>query len=332
MQPARLRWGVLGAARIADVLVRAFRKSNNGELAGVASRDLQRAQLWARERDIPHAFGSYDEMLASDLVDAVYIPLPNALHKEWSIRAAQSGKHVLCEKPVATSAAEVQEMIAAADANRVKMMEAFMYRFHPQIERVRQLMASGAIGEVKMVRATFGFYLDRPNDVRWMRELGGGALMDVGCYCVNVVRLLMGAEPAAASASAVWAATGVDESLAGVLEFPSGVLGSIDCSMQVGPRMQQRLTVSGTRGLIELADPFRVTEEPVVIAIDRAGEIETVEVPGADEYHLMVEHFADAVLNDQPLRYSLQESLGNMRAIEGLYEAARTGRRVVVAA
>src|SRR5215210_2331101 len=178
MQSNRLRWGILGTARIADSLVQAIKLSNNSELTAIASRDPALAQAWARDRDVPLTFGSYDEMLASDAIDAVYIPLPNALHKEWVIRAAQKGKHVLCEKPLATSAQDAEEMIAAAEKNGVKLMEAFMYRFHPQTVRVKELVTEGVVGQVKIVRSSFGFYLDRPNDVRWSKELGGGALLD----------------------------------------------------------------------------------------------------------------------------------------------------------
>jgi D-xylose 1-dehydrogenase (NADP+, D-xylono-1,5-lactone-forming) len=331
MQAGRLRFGIIGTSRIADTQIRAIRASDNCELRAVASRDLDRGRAWARDRDIPIAFGSYDEMLASDEIDAVYNPLPNSLHKEWSVRAAQHGKHVLCEKPVASGPAELQEMIAAADAHGVKLMEAFMYRFHPQIELVRQLLADGTIGEIKIIRATFGFYLDGPKDIRWDIDLAGGALMDVGSYCVSIVRLLVGAEPVAGSASAVWAPSGVDQSLAGTLEFPGGVLGSIDCSFETGVEMQQGLDISGTRGRIQVAEPFRLGEGPPAILISSTGRNEIVHAPGANEYRRMVEHFAGAVLSNSPVAYTPQDSLGCMHAIAALYESARTGKRVEVA-
>jgi D-xylose 1-dehydrogenase (NADP+, D-xylono-1,5-lactone-forming) len=336
----RLRWGVLGTARIADAQVTAIRLSSNGELRAIASRDLALAQDWASRRDVPLAFGSYEEMLASDEIDAVYIPLPNSLHKEWSIRAAQNGKHVLCEKPLAANADEVREMIAAAEANGVKLMEAFMYRFHPQIGHLRQLLADNAIGQATMSRAMFGFYLDRPNDVRWSKELAGGALMDVGCYCVNISRLAAGADPVAVSASAAWAGyplgpergTGVDASLSGLLEFPGGLLATVECSFQTGPKssMYQEFSVFGTQGRIRLDDPFRVDAGNITVAVEKGGDDQTVSVPDADSYHLMVEHFADAVLNNRPLDYPPQNSLGNMLVIDALYESARTGRKVEI--
>jgi len=336
MAQDKVRWGVLGTARIADAQVRAIRMSDNSELTAIASRDASLAQAWANRRDVPFVFGSYDEMLASDAIDAVYIPLPNGLHKEWTVKAAQHGKHVLCEKPLAANADEVRDIIAAADASGVKAMEGFMYRFHPLTGRLVQLLAEGAIGKPKIIRASFGFTLDRPDDIRWSSELAGGAIMDVGAYCVNIVRLLAGEEPLTATASAVWAPTGVDLTMVGTLEFPGDLLATIDCSFDIGVIMQQSLTVSGTGGLISTPNPFRKTEDPVEIVVDKAdggdvpGHVETIEVPGAYQYHLMIQHFADAILNDHPVAYTLQDSLGNMLAIDALKESARTGKKVPV--
>src|SRR4051794_32806887 len=166
MQTKRLRWGVLSTAHIADALVSAISLSPNGDLTAVASRDAAKAQDWAAQRNVSHAFGSYEELLASDEIDAVYIPLPNAMHKEWSIKALQQGKHVLCEKPLAASAADVREMIAAADASGVKLMEAFMYRFHPATSRLLELIKDGAIGTPRVIKATFGFRLDKRSEER----------------------------------------------------------------------------------------------------------------------------------------------------------------------
>ncbi len=333
MQGARLRWGVLGTARIADAVIKGLRGSDNSELVAVASRDIEKGRSWAYARGIPHYFGSYDEMLDSELVDAVYVPLPNALHKEWSIKAADHHKHVLCEKPAATCAQDVEEMIAASRRNEVKIMEAFMYRFHPQIERVRQLVEKQIIGEIRIIRATFDFYLKRPGDVRWNPKLGGGAVLDVGSYCVNVACLVAGMPPHSVTASALWAPTGVDMSLAGTLEFPNGVLGAIDCSFQVGTSKQQWLEISGTEGLIRVAQPFSIDEKDTTIIVDKADDAsapESVSVPGANQYQLMVEHFAGAVLNNTELSYTLEDSLANMRVLDALITSARTGRRVTV--
>ncbi|MFL5734830.1 MAG: Gfo/Idh/MocA family protein [Chloroflexia bacterium] len=333
MQARRLRFGIVGTSHIADTVIPAMRAAGNCELRAAASREAGRARDWARERGIPLSFGSYEEMLASDEIDAVYIPLPNGLHREWSVRAAEMGKHVLCEKPIAANTAETVEIAEAAEKHGVKLMEAFMYRFHPQTGRVRQLLADGAIGEIKIIRASFGFYLARDEDIRLSKELAGGALMDVGCYCVSVARLMAGVEPVAATASAVWASTGVDDTLAGTLEFPGGVLGVIDCSFRTGPGAEQRLDIGGTLGRIQVPEPFRLGEEPTSITVVTGvtgGGTETVQVPGANEYRLMLEHFAGAALEDRPVDYTPQDSLGNMRAIEALYESARSGRRVEI--
>ena len=325
----KLRWGILGTGRIVDLLLPAFRGVAHSRVVAVASRDPERARTWAAERGVPVALGSYEELVASNEVNAVYIALPNALHREWAVRAAQAGKHVLCEKPLAVNATEARQMAAAAEAHGVKLMEAFMYRFHPQIARLRQLVADGAIGELKQIRASFGFSIRRADDIRLSRELGGGALLDVGCYCVNVARLLTGAEPTAAAARAVWGPSGVDESFAGVLEFPRGVLAVIDCSFHIGASLQQWLSISGTQGRIIVTHPFRVGEEPVTLQLDNLdamGRAESVQLPGASEYWLMVQHFTDAVLDDRPLDYPPQDSVANMQAIDALLAAALSAR------
>jgi predicted dehydrogenase len=336
MAEGKVRWGVLGTAHIADALVRAFKQASNCELTAVASRNVAVARAWAAGREVPHAFGSYEEMLASDVIDAVYMPLPNALHREWSIEAMRQGKHVLCEKPLASSAADVREMIDVAEATGMKLMEGFMYRFHPATARLAELVAGGAIGTPKVIRATFGFLLSKPDDIRWSAELAGGSVMDVGCYCVSIARLLAGAEPTAVSASAAWAPTGVDESLVGTLEFPGGLLASVDCSFSTGMGLQQMVSVSGTEGRVEVAQPFRRADLPMKIVVDRSdggdypSTTESIQVPGAWQYALMAEHFADAVLNDIPLAYTLQDSLGNMQVIDALKESARTGKKVAL--
>ncbi len=334
MRGKELRWGVLGTARIADAVVKGIKYSANSTLVAIASRDLETARDWAAPRDVPNSFGSYEEMLSSDLIDAVYIPLPNGLHKEWSIKAAEQGKHVLCEKPISTGAQDVEELIAAAQKNNVKIMEAFMYRFHPQTAQTLRMVADGRVGDLRIIRATFDFRLKRPNDVRWSKELGGGALLDVGSYCVNMSNLVAGALPISVTASAVWAPSGVDMSLIGTLEYPDNLLASIDCSFQVGTAMQQRLSISGTEGLISVHRPFsRDADETTTIVLDKSDNTslpEEISIPAANQYQLMVEHFADAVLNNTELSYPLSESLANMRVLEALIEAARTGQRVEI--
>ena len=331
MQSARLRWGILSTARIADAVLHGIRASSNGDVVAVASRDADRAREWARARNIPQVFGSYDDLLASGEVDAVYVALPNSLHTEWTVKAANLGKHVLCEKPIAVNATEVEEIIAAAEANRVKVMEAFMYRFHPQTALIKQLLDGRAVGDIKILRASFGFFLRRPHDVRWDKALGGGALFDVGSYCVNLSNFVAGSAPTAVTASAVWSLEDVDLTLTGTLEYPGGILGTLDCSFQTGVVAQQWFGVSGTEGLLGVQTPFSIPDGVTTIRVDKAdGETppEEVRVPAANKYHLMVEDFADAVLNDRPVGFSLRESLANTQTIDALFESARTGRRV----
>ena len=249
-----VRWGVLGTANIARLVIPAIQQSHNGRVVATASRDLARAKTFAAELSVPRAVASYDELLNDPEIDAVYIPLPNSLHKPWTIRAAQQGKHVLCEKPLALTASECDEMIEACDAARIILMEAFMYRFHPQIHKVRGLIAQGSIGKVRLIRAAFSYILADPGDIRRVKELGGGALMDVGCYCVNMARLMIGTEPAEVQAMADFGTgSAVDETFVGLMRFPGGELALFDCSF--GYPFRQFVEIVGTEGVIEMPAP-----------------------------------------------------------------------------
>jgi predicted dehydrogenase len=329
MTQQTLRWGVIGTARIADELVRAWSLSKTNDLVAVASRNLDAAKTWAKQKGAAHAFGSYEAMLASNELDAVYIPLPNNLHVEWTVRAAQAGKHVLCEKPLADNAPDVEQVIAARDRSGVTIMEAFMYRFHPKTLKAKQLVDDGAVGDVRVIRATFGFFLRDLNNIRNQKHLAGGSLMDVGCYPVNLSRFMLDAEPIAVQAHAVWGASGVDHVFAGVLEFPGGRVALIDSSFLI--EMHQWYGISGDKGHIGVTAPFRISEEPQVILYDHAGHHEDVHVPGANEYHMMIDHFAAAVASHSAPAYTLENSLGQARTIGALYQSARTGERVILA-
>jgi predicted dehydrogenase len=329
----KLRWGIVSTARIGiRAVIPAIQQSRNGVAVAIASRDARVAQEAAKGSNVPRAFGSYEAMLESPDVDAVYIPLPNNLHKEWTIRAAQHGKHVLCEKPFALNAAEVDEMIAAAKQHRVLLMEAFMYRFHPQYAKLQSLIADGAIGKVQIIRSAFGFHLEDLRNIRLQKVLGGGALMDVGCYCVNMSRLVAGAEPIEVQASAVFGEKSqVDETLAGILRFPNDVVAVFDTGFRADYR--EWLSVAGSAGRLDLPLPIKPG------AIGGIGEIilqrddgarETFTTPAANHYQLMVEHFADAVLDGSTLRYPPEEGRANMRVIDALYESVRTGCTVRV--
>ena len=323
MPERRLRWGVISTAKIGRKAVNpAIHASSNGELLAVASRNEGRARAFAEETGIPTALGSYEALLEDDRIDAVYNPLPNSLHKEWTIRAAEKGKHVLCEKPLALNAAECREMEAAASANGVKLMEAFMYRFHPRTERVLEMVRSGAVGELKQIRSSFTFLLNRPDDILWDPGLGGGSLMDVGCYCVNVSRTMAGREPVEVRAMANYHSSGVDAQMAGSLRFDDGLLAHFDCALTM--ERTQVYHILGTEGHLRVQNAFVPgTDDAVIEHFDPENNLTNLIVPGTDEYQLMVEHFADCVLNDRPLRYTAEEAALNMRVIEALYESAR---------
>ncbi len=323
----RLRWGVLSTANIGRAAVNpAIRASRNGELVAVASRDAARAREFAQAHDIPRHHGSYEALLDDPDIDAVYVPLPNALHREWTIRAAEAGKHVLCEKPLAMTASECREMADVAEQAGVRLMEAFMYRFHPRTERLLELVHGGVAGDVRAIHSAFTFRLTRPGNIRMSAELGGGALMDVGCYCVNVSRTVLGAEPVEARAWAEWAETGVDARLAGALRFESGVVAQFDCALDLERR--EAVEVAGTDAWLSVDSAFLPGTGDVEIVEHRGrGDVARHTITGVDEYRLMVEHFADAVLTGAPLRYDAAEAAANMAAIEALYRSARNGGR-----
>src|SRR3954468_9225017 len=245
-------WGVLGAARINQSVLEGAALAGAPWGAPIAARDRERAEAQADTFDIATVHGSYDELLADPEIDAVYIPLPNALHVEWSVRALEAGKHVLCEKPLARTEAEARRAFTTARAAERLLMEAFMWRHTPQTKRLTELLAEGVIGRVRMVRATFGFKLDREPDVRLSRELEGGALMDVGCYCVSAARLAAG-EPVHVRAEQIAGGDGVDVRLAATMRFADDVLGVIDCALDAP--LGHRLAIVGEAGELVLEDP-----------------------------------------------------------------------------
>ncbi|MFN0181526.1 MAG: Gfo/Idh/MocA family protein [Gemmatimonadales bacterium] len=329
MTDRRLNWGILSTANIGRVaVIPAIQASTNGTVVVVGSRDSATAKTFADKAGIPEHAGSYQAVLDDPSVEAVYIPLPNSLHREWTIKAAERGKHVLCEKPLGLTAAECHDMAAAASANGVALMEAFMYRFHPRTEAVVRAVREGTIGELRTIRSAFTFRLTKPNNIRLDRSLGGGALMDVGCYCVNVSRTLAGGEPETVEATANVGPTGVDLELAGLLHFPRGVTAMFECALTA--ERQEWYEVAGTEGAIRVPAAFLPGAADAVIDRSIGGRPpEAQVVPGADEYRCMVEHFAESVVEARPIRYSAAEAAANMRVIEALYQSAREGGRQV---
>ena len=323
----KLRWGILGCARIAEkALVPAIRESANGVLYGIASRNPRRAAEWAAKHGFERSYRSYQDLLDDPAIDAVYNPLPNDLHAPWSVKAARAGKHVLCEKPLALSAAEARRMFAAARLARVLLMEAFMYRFHPQFEIVQALIASGEVGEPRVVRASFTFPYDGPlDDYRWSRAHGGGALYDVGCYTINAARTVFGAEPVRCFAAGRFhPRRRVDMTVGLVLEFPRGRLALLDCSYE--SQFQSELAIVGGEGRIALDRAFSAKRFDVEIGIKKGDEERDVFVHRTDQYRLMVEHFGRAVLDRFPLRLAPHDTLGNMAVLDAAFASLRSGR------
>jgi predicted dehydrogenase len=327
MRDGKLRWGILSTANIARVaVIPAIRASRNGDVQAVGSRNRERAYAFASDLGIPQSYGSYEALLKAPDIDAVYIGLPNSLHCEWTVKAARAGKHVLCEKPLGATAAECDEMDRAARESGVVLMEAFMYRFHPRIGRVSKLLADGVIGPVRAIQSSFTFRLRRGDDIRLQKELAGGALMDVGCYCVNVSRTLAAAEPVEAQAFAEWAETGVDAQMAGTLRFEGGLLAQFDCALTLERR--ESFQAVGPEGYLVVSSAFLPGTGESSIEVHHGRSSRSVHtLSGADEYQLMVEHFADCALGGSPVRYPATEAAANLRAIEALYRSARNGGR-----
>jgi xylose dehydrogenase (NAD/NADP) len=315
-----LRWGILGTARINRMLIPPLRASPGNRLLAVASRDRARAEAYAKEWQIERTHGSYEALLADPEIDVVYIPLPNHLHAEWTIKAARAGKHVLCEKPLALSLEQVDAMGAACRAAGVVLAEAFMYRHHPQTLKVKELLDSGAIGALRFLRGSFSFSLTRPNDVRLRPEWGGGCLWDVGCYPLSFARFLLGAEPVIAFGSQVLGPTGIDETFAGQLVFPGGTPFQFDAGFRSPVRAEMEL--AGTEGRLLVPHPWR-PETDQALSLTRDGRTESITASGEDRFLLEVEDLAEAVRTGRPPRVSLAESRGNVATILALLRSAR---------
>ncbi len=330
-----LKWGVMGNATIARKCVMpAIQKSHNGELHALATRSPQHAEQVAVENRIAQIYDRYEDLLADPEIDAVYIPLPNHLHRPWTLKALNAGKHVLCEKPLACNANEAREMASAAGDAGLVLMEAFMYRFHPRSLRIKQMVAEGRIGRPCLVRAAFCFRMSEKDwnnteNARLKPEMGGGALLDVGCYGVSVARWLLDSEPTKVQAQAVYHSGGADVHVVGSLGFPDSALATVEASFVSA--LQQTFTVVGREGAIELPhNAFVPWEKDAGYTLRRSDQEAGQEyvVPGADEYQLMVAHFADAVLAKTDLIYPLEDSIGNMAVLDALAQAARTGKTV----
>ncbi|MGH2409518.1 MAG: Gfo/Idh/MocA family protein [Chloroflexota bacterium] len=320
-----VRWGILSTAGIGlHRFIPGAMASTNGVVTAIASRDRDRAAKAAAKLGIPRVHGSYADLLADPEVDAIYNPLPNSLHDEWTRRAVEAGKPVLCEKPLARDVNEARALVAFCKQRNVLLMEAFMYRFHPQHARVRSLIESGAIGEIRAVRTAFTFNMTplNPANIRLRPELAGGALMDVGCYCVNAARLLFGEEPTLATATGDFREEfGVEIGMAGALTFSDGRTATFDCGFRAAG--QGWYMVIGAAGTIEVPAAFVPNPDATrVILADKTGRHEDI-IPGVDQYRLEAEEFAACLIEGRPPRYPAEDAVANMQAIDALSRSAR---------
>lgn len=315
------RWGILSTANIGRrAMIPALQASPTAEVIAVASRDAGRARQFAKELNIPKAFEGYQALLDDPEIDAIYNPLPNHLHKPWSIKAAEAGKHILCEKPLALNPQECREMIAAAEANEVLLMESFMYRHHPRIQAAAKLARSGELGKIKTIESAFTFRLRDQTDIRYQPEMGGGSLMDVGCYCINLSRWMAGREPQVVQARAVWSDTGVDEQVTGLLDFGDGLLAHFDCGFNQSQR--QRAIVAGTDCFMVLRNVFLpgVKETQIHIVKNDGSQIKSFE--GVDQYRLITEDFMRAIESGKaPTPPS--DAAATLHVIQGLLKSAQ---------
>ncbi len=316
-----IRWGVLGVANIATgTVIPAIQQAEGCEVAAIASRSSERAAAAATRLGIPRAHGSYEELLADPDIDVVYVPLPNHLHATWAIRALQAGKHVLCEKPLARTVAEAEPMVEVAERTGRKLMEAFMYRFHPQWDLARSIIAEGRIGPVRMVNSWFAYPAQPEGDYRNMPDAGGGVLLDIGCYCISASRFLFGSEPAVVGGAMRRDHHGVDIATAGILRFPEGEA-VFFCGGDHAD--DQGVHITGTTGTITIPQPF--TADPrrpgTVVVTTQDGE-ERLSSEIANSYTREAERFADAVRRDLPVPTPLDDAIANLRAIEAVAAAA----------
>jgi xylose dehydrogenase (NAD/NADP) len=323
---APVKWGIVSTAHINRLVIPGAHESPKVDLVAVASRDRARAESYAREWGIERAYGSYDELLADPEIEAVYISLPNNQHCEWSIRAVEAGKHVLCEKPFSRSVAEVSAAFDAADRAGRLLSEAFMYRHNPQTARLRALLEGGAIGELRLVRAAFSYSLYDPDNIRLRTDVEGGALMDVGCYCVSGTRLLAG-EPESVYGRAWLGETGTDWVFTGSLRFPGDVLTQFDCGTALPVR--DELEAIGSEGSLFLDDPWHCHRP--VIELRREGGVERIEIERVDSYRLELENVSDAIRGEAELLLGRTDAVAQARALEALHESATSGQPVDVA-
>jgi len=319
----KLNWGLLSTAKINRALIRPLTSSKRTRLLAVASRSLSTAESYAREWQIPRAHGSYEALLADPDIDVIYNSLPNHLHAEWSIKALRAGKHVLCEKPIALTLAEVDAMTQAARETGKVLAEAFMYRHHPQTLKVKEIVESGALGKLQLIKGAFTFNLNREGDIRSKKETGGGSIWDIGCYPISYARMIAGLEPIEVFGWQVTSENGVDNSFYGQMRFESGIHAQFDSGFK--SPLRSMIEIVGTDGALTVPAPFK-PEQNSEIFISRGDKVEKIKIKGGMLYMGEVDDMCDAVTRNKAPRVSLADSRANIAVILALVESARTGK------
>ena len=320
-----LNWGLLSTAKINQALIRPLTSSRRTRLLAVASRSLSSAESYAREWKIPRAHGSYESMLADPEIDVIYNSLPNHLHAEWAIKALRAGKHVLCEKPIALTLAEVDAMTQAARETGKILAEAFMYRHHAQTLKVKELVDSGALGKIQLIKGAFTFTLTREGDIRSKKETGGGSIWDVGCYPISYARMIVGADPVEVFGWQVESGSGTDDSFYGQMRFENGVHSQFDSGFRSPSRSM--IEIVGTEASLSIPDPFK-PDRKSEIYLSRGEKAEKINIKSDELYLGEVEDMCDAVTQDKAPRISLSDSRGNIATILALLESAELGKPV----
>jgi D-xylose 1-dehydrogenase (NADP+, D-xylono-1,5-lactone-forming) len=320
---SRVKWGIVSTADINRKVIPGAHASAKVDLVAVASRDRARAEAYAREWEIPRAYGSYEDLLADPEIEAVYISLPNTLHAEWSIKALEAGKHVLCEKPFTRHPEEVDAAFDAAERSGRLLSEAFMYRHNPQTAKLVELVRDGAIGELRLIRSAFSYGLYDEENIRLRTDVEGGALMDVGCYNVSGSRLL-GGEPERVWGEAWYGPSGTDWVFNGTLRFPGDVLATFDCATALAER--DELEAIGSEGSLFLDDPWHCLHP--MIELRRGGDVERIELEHVDSYRLELENLSDAIRGEGELLLGRDDAVGQARALGALWRSATSGEAV----
>jgi xylose dehydrogenase (NAD/NADP) len=323
----RLNWGLLSTAKINQALIKPLTASKRTRLLAVASRSISTADAYAREWNIPHAHGSYEALLADPEIDVIYNSLPNHLHAEWTIKALQAGKHVLCEKPFALTLADVDAMSQAGRETGRVLAEAFMYRHHAQTLKAKEIVDSGILGKLQLIRGTFTFAISREGDIRLKKETGGGSIWDVGCYPISFTRMIVGAEPVEVFGWQVTGQGGVDESFFGQMRFEGGIHAQFDSGFKSPFRTM--IEIVGTEATLNIPSPFKPGKATEIFLL-RGEKQEIIKIKSGELYLGEVEDICDAVTQNKPPRISHQDSRGNIATILALVESAKTGKIVLI--